>query len=243
MLCAVLFDLGGTLDGDGEHWLDRFALAYAEAGLSIPRAELRDAFDEAERRLLRDETVATARLDEMVARHVGFQLERLSFPAETGSQEADGERSRGIAARFVRSTRLAVAANRSLLSALARSGLRLGVVSNGCGNVDVLCDEFGFSPFLSTIIDSKRVGLVKPDPAIFLHAAARLGSPPESIMMVGDSFDRDVRPAKSIGMRTAWLEGPSARPCPDSRQIDLHLRSLAELPGALERFTAARTVA
>ena len=32
----------------------------------------------------------------------------------------------------------------------------------------------GDAPHLSTIIDSRRVGLYKPDPAIFIHAAAML---------------------------------------------------------------------
>jgi putative hydrolase of the HAD superfamily len=84
----------------------------------------------------------------------------------------------------------------------------------------------------------------KPDPAIYTYAAQRIGSPPESIVMVGDSLDRDIKPAKSIGMQTAWVEGPSKRPGGDSRQIDIRVRSLVELPAALERCAAAaRTVA
>jgi FMN phosphatase YigB (HAD superfamily) len=57
--------------------------------------------------------------------------------------------------------------------------------------------------------------------------------------MVGDSFDRDVRPAKSVGMATAWLEGPARRACPDRSLIDLHLRTMAELPAALEMRASA----
>ena len=40
MIRAVLFDMGGTLDGDGVHWLDRFARLYAEAGVTLPRERL-----------------------------------------------------------------------------------------------------------------------------------------------------------------------------------------------------------
>ena len=90
-------------------------------------------------------------------------------------------------------------------------GFELGVVSNGCGNVEKLCADFGYAPFLSVIVDSRRVGLFKPDPAIFVHAAGKLGRNPGEILMVGDSFDRDVRPAKKIGMKTAWLEGLESR--------------------------------
>jgi FMN phosphatase YigB (HAD superfamily) len=87
---------------------------------------------------------------------------------------------------------------------------------------------------LSVIVDSRRVGLYKPDPAIYVHAVARLGFQPSSVMMVGDSFDRDVLPARSIGMKTAWLQGPFERACPDLSALDVCLRALTDLPAALE---------
>ena len=81
--------------------------------------------------------------------------------------------------------------------------------------------------------------LRKPDPAIFVYAAAALGVRPSDAMMVGDSVDRDMRPAKSLGMTTAWLEGPVARTCADPGLIDVRLRSIAELPAALQRLVSA----
>jgi putative hydrolase of the HAD superfamily len=134
---------------------------------------------------------------------------------------------------FVAPVRKAAAENARLLATLVERGFELGVVSNGCGNVDKLCDDFGYSPFLSLIVDSRRVGLFKPDPAIFRHAAEKIGGDPGTILMVGDSFERDVLPAKKAGMKTAWLEGVAQRECPDLSQVDLHLRRLADLPAAL----------
>jgi FMN phosphatase YigB (HAD superfamily) len=83
--------------------------------------------------------------------------------------------------------------------------------------------------------------LFKPDPAIYLYAARSLGLPSWSIMMVGDSLERDIRPAKAIGMQTAWLEGPVERLCPEPGIADLRLRALSDLSGALE--ARGRTVA
>lgn len=233
MIRAVLFDMGGTLDGDGLHWLDRFARLYAEAGVSLPCETLRAAFDDAERRAAMDETMATADLDVMIDRHVGWQLAHLFMD--------DARLRRELVAGFVRPIRDLAVANARLLAGLNARGLRLGVVSNGCGNVDVLCDDLGYAPFLSLIVDSRRVGLSKPDPAIYLYAAHSLGLPPSSIMMVGDSFDRDIRPSKAIGMQAAWLEGPIERLCPDPSIVDLRLHALTDLAGALE--ARARTVA
>src|SRR6188768_31984 len=96
---AVLFDMGGTLDGDGLHWLDRFVDLYADAGVHVPRDEIRAAFDEAERRALEDDTIASAGLDEMVGRHVAWQLLHLGIASE-GLRDA-------IAGRFVDGVRRA----------------------------------------------------------------------------------------------------------------------------------------
>ena len=233
MLRAILFDMGGTLDGDGLHWLDRFERLYADAGVVLPREALRAAFDEAERQAAWDETIAAAHLESMVDRHVSWQLRHLSLD--------DRYLRRELVAGFVKSVRDAANANARLLAGLKARGLQLGVVSNGCGNVDRLCEDLGYASSLSVVVDSRRVGLYKPDPAIYVYAAARLGWSASSIMMVGDSFDRDVRPAKAIGMQTAWLEGPAGRDCPDRALVDVSLRALADLPGALDR--QARIVA
>jgi putative hydrolase of the HAD superfamily len=232
MVRAILFDMGGTLDGDGLHWLDRFVALYASAGAGLPRETLRAAFDHAEGMAATDEDIAGAPLDRMIARHVDWQLARLD-------RSDDASLRRHLVEGFVGPIRAASADNARLLADLAGRGFRLGVVSNGCGNVEVLCDDLGFAPYLSLVVDSRRVGLYKPDPAIFIYAAARLGVPASDALMVGDSFDRDVRPAKSIGMMTAWLEGPERRPCPEPSLADVRLRRLAELPSMLEMRASA----
>ncbi|MFL6519367.1 MAG: HAD family hydrolase [Chthoniobacterales bacterium] len=225
MIRAILFDMGGTLDGDGQHWLDRFVALYHAAGVELPRDTLRGAFDEAERWANQDETIASADFQQMIALYVKWQLGHLGLTSNRLQEK--------LVAGFSRPVRKAVIANVQLLAELKERGFELGVVSNGCGNVENLCADFGYAPFLSVIVDSRRVGVSKPDPAIFVHAAEKLGRDPAEIMMVGDSFDRDVRPAKHIGMKTAWLEGIEPRECPDSSLVDVRLRALADLRGAL----------
>lgn len=220
--------MGGTLDGDGLHWLERFGSTYASAGVDLPRDLLRAAFDAAERRAARDDDIAGASLESMVDRHLGWQLAHLD---EAGRPLH--ERRADLVRAFTGSIRDVAARNVPLLAALKSRGLALGVVSNGCGNVDLLCRDLGYAPFLSIVVDSRRVGLYKPDPAIFACAAARLGVAHASIMMVGDSFERDILPARSIGMRTAWLQGPPDRRCPDPSRVDVCLPTLADLPEAI----------
>ena len=231
MIRAILFDMGGTLDGDGQHWLERFVALYREFGVDLPRETLRSAFDEAERQSAKNEEIASADFGRMIQLYVKWQLAHLALK--------DAALEQHLIAGFTAPVRNATAANVRLLSELAERGFDLGVVSNGCGNVEALCADFGYTPFLSVVVDSRRVGICKPDPAIFSYAAERLGREPEAILMVGDSFERDVVPAKQIGMKTAWLEGPESRPCADPSAVDLRLKRLADLPKLLSPLGAA----
>ena len=225
MIRAILFDMGGTLDGDGLHWLERFVALYEDFGVQLSRDSIRNAFDEAERKSALDETIASANLAQMIELHVKWQL------ADLGLNDADLEQH--LVEGFIAPVRQAAIDNAQLLATLVERGFELGVVSNGCGNVEKLCADFGYTRFLSVIVDSRRVGFFKPDPAIFLYAAEKLRGDPGSMMMVGDSFERDVRPAKQAGMKTAWLQGTEPQECPDPELVDVHLRKLADLPAAL----------
>jgi putative hydrolase of the HAD superfamily len=225
MIRAILFDMGGTLDGDGQHWLDRFVSLYHGAGVTLPRETLRGAFDEAERQANLDQAIASSDFRQMIAPYVKWQLAHLGLTNDQLEEH--------LVAGFSAPVRKAATANVQLLAELRERGFELGVVSNGCGNVENLCADFGYAPFLSVVVDSRRIGVSKPDPAIFVHAAEKIGRNPGEIMMVGDSFDRDIRPAKQIGMKTAWLEGIEPRDCPEPSLVDVRLRALADLRGAL----------
>jgi putative hydrolase of the HAD superfamily len=226
MIRAILFDMGGTLDGDGLHWQDRFTALYRDFGVTVSR----ETFDAAETRANNDPNIVSSDFRQMIEAYVKWQLAHLGL--------TNAELEKHLVKGFITPARKATAANVELLAELTARGFKLGVVSNGCGNVDKLCDDFGYAPFLSVIVDSRRVGLFKPDPAIFRHAAETLERDPGEILMVGDSFDRDVRPAKKIGMKTAWLEGVEPRDCPDPALVDLRLRALADLREAVVNSAA-----
>ena len=171
MIRAILFDMGGTLDGDDLHWLDRFLALYKTFGVELPPDSIRDAFDEAERRSALDETIASSNLAQMIDLHVRWQLAHLGLK--------DPNLEKHLVEGFIAPVRKATAGNAKLLAALVERGFELGVVSNGCGNVDKLCRDFGYTPFLSVIVDSRRVGLFKPDPGIFLLATERAKVAPD----------------------------------------------------------------
>ena len=70
-------------------------------------------------------------------------------------------------------------------------------------------DEFGLSDLFKDVVESSAVGVRKPDPAIFKLGVAALGFDPAETVMIGDSPDKDIIPAASIGCLTIWLRNKS----------------------------------
>jgi len=225
---AILFDYGGTLDGAASHWLNRFVEIYADVGVAMPIEQLKPAFYAADEAAYADRRVAEMSLGELMDFHVNVQVRRLGID--------DAGLRRRLVDTFVSRSYAELAASRVVLEELA-ARYRLGVVSNFYGNVGRILTDAGFAPLLSVIADSNRVGAMKPDRRIFDHALAALGSTPDTTMHVGDSHERDVRAARSLGLRTAWLVPAEPRVDADP-DADLVLTSLGQLREALQHGEA-----
>ena len=78
MIRTILFDMGGTLDGE-IHWLERFLSLYRSFGVNLSRETIRAAFDEAERQSSLDEAIVSTDLAQMIALHVKWQLAHLQL--------------------------------------------------------------------------------------------------------------------------------------------------------------------
>jgi putative hydrolase of the HAD superfamily len=224
-LRAVCFDYGGTLDGHGTHWLPHFLALYRAAGLALTFEQLRPAFDYATQRGYADPDMPTRGLESLVECHVRWQVEALGLSAASVAER--------VARQFVAESRAALAESRELLSRL-QPRVALGVISNFYGNLDRILAEVGIAALLAAIVDSTRVGLSKPDPAIFALALRQLGCAPGEALYVGDSFDKDIVGARAAGWRTAWLTPTDDRPCPGPELVDVRLRQLADVEALVE---------
>jgi FMN phosphatase YigB (HAD superfamily) len=60
--------------------------------------------------------------------------------------------------------------------------------------------ECGEPQFLSF-----QLGLSKPDPAFFQAALRGLAVDPSEVVMIGDTYKNDIRPAIDLGMKTIWV--------------------------------------
>ncbi len=101
-----------------------------------------------------------------------------------------------------------------LAAELAARGIPVGILSNSEGRLAELIDEIGWRAPFTVIVDSGRVGVAKPDRAIFDHAARALGVAPAEVVHIGDSRSADIDGARAAGMRAIWF-GEAARPTGD----------------------------
>ena len=81
------------------------------------------------------------------------------------------------------------------------------LVSNFYGNVESVLADFDLRRYFRDIIESAVVGVRKPDPKIFQLGVDALGLKPEEVLVIGDSYKKDIVPAESIGCHVAWIKG------------------------------------
>jgi putative hydrolase of the HAD superfamily len=218
---SVLFDYGGTLDSDGTTWLERFYPIYKEHGVTVERARFDRAFYDADDGLPGRYALDGLDLEQTVRLQVRGVLDALA------PERAD--LTDKIAGRFAADSRRQFRRLTPVLQRLSKR-YRLGIVSNFYGNLDGILRAEGLSAFFSVVADSGVLGVTKPDPEIFLHAARGLDARPDECVMVGDSVPRDIKGAAAAGMKKALVcAGPQA---PDAGQ-DWTVRTVADLEDAL----------
>jgi len=216
---AILFDYGGTLDGAGLHWFDRFLQIYRALGVARSGEEIKAAFYAADEELLRNRSARGFSLEGTLALHVDLQLARLGL---------DDARLKGeLVARFLASCRLGWRQSQNVLSRLAPR-FALGVVSNFYGNLRLVLEEAELAAYFTVAIDSEEVGVRKPEPGIFERALGALRAAADHAIFVGDSLARDIVPAKELGMKTIWVRRSAESPAAADR-ADWRINSLEEL--------------
>ena len=94
-----------------------------------------------------------------------------------------------------------------LQGGLARSGVRMAVISNWSEDLHGLLSGLGLSEHLEFTLTSAEERCEKPDPEIFRRALERADVSPENALHIGDSPREDYDAARGVGM-DALLVGP-----------------------------------
>ena len=75
---------------------------------------------------------------------------------------------------------------RETLTELRRRGIKLAVASSS-RNASLIIEKLGFTTLLDAVIDGSMISRSKPDPEVFLKAAAALALPPARCAVVEDA--------------------------------------------------------
>jgi putative hydrolase of the HAD superfamily len=197
MIKGILIDFGGTIDSDGIHWFDAFKEAY-DMVADISRDLLWDAYVHTERTLGRNPIIKpTDTFCKTLQTKIALQTDYLQ--------------SKGITIT-AQDTILDTCYNKvvkhiSMVSKPALEGIKLPMVlvTNFYGNMHAVLKEFSIDHLFKEVIESAVVGVRKPDPEIFRLGVQALGLEPQETIMIGDSLEKDIIPAQSIGCHTIQI--------------------------------------
>lgn len=230
---GIIFDYGGTLDTGGDHWSEVILAAYNKAGVAVDKAEFREAYVYAERELARTRHILPEHdFGDMLGIKMKLELGWLSENGHFPPAEVE-VKAKEIAGYCYESAKSKVAEAVPVLKALS-SQFKLVLVSNFYGNIETVLKDFGIREYFSDIIESAKVGVRKPDPAIFKMGCDALGLPPENVLVVGDSYKKDIIPAEKIGCQVLWLKGKGWTEEEDAQMHPAIIDNLGEILKAIE---------
>jgi HAD superfamily hydrolase (TIGR01509 family) len=201
---TILFDFGGTLDTNGVHWSVMFSDAYKKAGLNIREEIFSKAYVRADKELKKIVKENINTYDDLLIKQTELQLKNIDLKGK----ESIAVISENIYGNILKEMKRCVNDSKKILGEL-KAKYRLGLVSNFYGNLDKMCGSIGISEFFDVMIDSEKEGIEKPHPGIFSIALLKLNANPEDTFVIGDSYERDIVPAKILGCKTIWLKKKS----------------------------------
>ncbi|MGO9856131.1 MAG: HAD family hydrolase [Acidimicrobiales bacterium] len=90
---------------------------------------------------------------------------------------------------------------------------RLGLLTNGPSDIQRLkLRGAGLGSRFEVVAISGEMGVGKPTPAAFAEVVSRLRAAPHDVVMVGDSWERDVLGALSAGWSAVWIASGTPTP-------------------------------
>jgi putative hydrolase of the HAD superfamily len=89
---------------------------------------------------------------------------------------------------------------------IKEAGFRLGILSNmGFGVLDYMRPRFPWLDQFDYLTFSCDLGIVKPDPAIYLHTVKKLGVAPDQALFI-DNLEKNIAGAEAVGLHAALFQ-------------------------------------
>lgn len=177
---AAIWDVDGTLVDTAELHFQAWVEVCREEGLTFTRQQFTQTFGRRNPDIIR--MIFGADVDEETADRLAERKEQLY---------------RATAARGIE----LLPGARALLQALAAAGFRQAVGSSAPrANLDLILKMTGIGQFFDALVSMEDTQRGKPDPEVFLKAAAKLGMPPAQCVVFEDAV-AGVEAAHAGGMK------------------------------------------
>jgi putative hydrolase of the HAD superfamily len=227
MIRGYIFDYGGTLDTGGNHWGKVIWHAYERVGVLVDEALYREAYVHGERTLGRNPIIQPDfTFRQTLEQKIRLQLDFIESKCPEVTRAKYGELL--LDDLYTRTCEETTRSRNVLLQLHKRFPMVL--VSNFYGNIATVLREFSLDGVFQQIVESAVVGIRKPDPRIFTLGVEALDLAPSDVVVVGDSIDKDIIPARQAGCHTVWFKGEGWTSDPvDESAADRIITNLTEL--------------
>ncbi|WP_311356232.1 HAD family hydrolase [Alloprevotella tannerae] len=228
---AILFDYGGTLDTNAMHWSNVLWGGFRQMKAPFSKDHFREAYVYGERKLAQVPLIQPSDdfhslLLKKVRIEVDYLIEHDIWEATVAEQSA---MVRGVADYGNAYVHRNLERVRPILKRLSQH-YNLILVTNFYGNIQAILDAYDLN-FFSQIVESAVVGVRKPDPRIYVLGLEAAACAAEDVVVVGDSYEKDILPAKSLGCHTIWLkgEGWTKEERPDNGAADVIIEDITAI--------------
>lgn len=207
MIKGYLFDYGGTLDTAGCHWGQKLWHSYQRRQVPVTEQQFRDAYVYGERYLGNNPIIRpTDTFHHTLDVKLRLEMEYLCAHGWDADEE-EFHRLHDIVLEDVYRQVIEITTHSAKVLTELQKKYPMVLVSNFYGNIRTVLKEFQLDGFFQDVVESAEVGIRKPDPRIWEIGVERLGMQPEEVVVVGDSFYKDVEPALKAGCHAVWFKG------------------------------------
>lgn len=231
---GIIFDYGGTIDTNGIHWNEVIWAQYKRAHTGVSRELFREAYVHGERTLAKEHIITPHHtFHDLLEIKIKIQFEYLlsqgaPLPANSKMATDIVEGCYSVVLETLETTC-------NVVKEVSKNRPTV-LVTNFYGNMPVVLKEFSLEKYFDTIVESSVVGIRKPDPQLFALGVKAIGLPAEDIVVIGDSYRKDIAPARSLGCKAVWLK----KTCWEEEHIEMRkeptaiIDSLEQLTGIIE---------
>ncbi len=233
---GIIFDYGGTIDTNGIHWGEFIWEQYRKACIGITRETYREAYVYGERFLAKNPTIKpTDTFHTLLRKKLAIHFDYLRN-IQSGVDLSD-DKAMEIADSCYDKVKETLKTTCSVVEKLSEK-FPLVLVTNFYGNMPTVLKEFNLSKYFREIVESSVVGLRKPDPALFALGAEALQVSPQEVLVVGDSYRKDIYPSSTLGCKTVWIKNIcwEEEPIIAGHTATHTIKSLEELPDIIEQL-------